>query len=686
MIWFCAWLLLAIYANAQNSMVGDGFGGRLWYQPTNYSVGSYSAYSICYSGVCGEENQLYGWGSNNSGQLGYSSDVYGFPTPTPIPLMTDVKYYSTGYAMGAIKNDNTGWVWGVNMPSYTPSNVIADVKFLDGSMFYVSFVKNDGTVWSIGQCNFGEFGNGELYQYASAPVQMNSVNNAVRVACGASTTYVLLSNGKVKAVGSNANGLLGIGNDVLTESLSIVDVQGLSDVVDIKANTIGVIALTASGNVYTWGDQGAATYFNQPTLIDELENIVSISACADGYHFLALDEDGNCFGWGLDPSVFGLVATGPIISPIVVATEVIDIMAGEWFSYIVKSDGTLWASGWANTPEVSIWLNLPPEVGHQEFVQLDPSLVLGTCVVQSTLVTSSYSCTEGGSIEINNIGGNEPFAYDIGEGVQSSNVFSGLIPGTYQIDITDANGCIEEVDVVVVPELDSPFPFLGEDLFICSGESITLQAPDTWISYLWNTGETLPSIEINTPGVYYVTVETDSCYIADAITVINSIPTDFNIGNDIYACTSIDTLLIAPFIENATYEWSNGDISASTIVNSPGIHWCTVSLNDCQATDTIQYVTGAIKPKLRIPNVFTPNSDSFNDYFEIQTENISQFSLRIFNRWGALLFESDKADQSWNGKFNSEEVGNGVYYYILTYQNECNGEILNAQGFLSLLR
>ena len=32
---------------SQNSLVGDGFGGRLWYQPYNYTVGSYSAYTIC---------------------------------------------------------------------------------------------------------------------------------------------------------------------------------------------------------------------------------------------------------------------------------------------------------------------------------------------------------------------------------------------------------------------------------------------------------------------------------------------------------------------------------------------------------------------------------------------------------------------------------------------------------------
>jgi alpha-tubulin suppressor-like RCC1 family protein len=66
-------------------------------------------------------NQLYGWGSNNTGQLGYNSSILpsGVITPTPIPNMNNVKYYSTGYNMGAIKNDSSGWVWGSAIGCYS---------------------------------------------------------------------------------------------------------------------------------------------------------------------------------------------------------------------------------------------------------------------------------------------------------------------------------------------------------------------------------------------------------------------------------------------------------------------------------------------------------------------------------------------------------------------------------------
>lgn len=82
------------------------FWGRLWYKPVNYTVGSYSAYT-----VCGEQKQLYSWGDNSYYQLGYQG-VSNSVVPLATTGMNEVAYYSTGYLMGVIKTDHTGWVWG----------------------------------------------------------------------------------------------------------------------------------------------------------------------------------------------------------------------------------------------------------------------------------------------------------------------------------------------------------------------------------------------------------------------------------------------------------------------------------------------------------------------------------------------------------------------------------------------
>ncbi len=575
---------------AQNSMVGDGFGGRLWYNPTNYTVGSYSGYSICTADDCSGTNQLYGWGANNYGQLGYSSATTGFDVPTAIPNMTDVKYYSCGYSMAAIKNDNTGWVWGQYTPNYYPTQVITDVKFADGGMSYCSFVKNDGTVWSIGHSAYGEFGSGTQTESALVPVQMQGISNAVRVACGFYTTYVLLADGTVRSVGSNSFGYLGNGTFQFN-SLTPVVVSGLNNIIDIKATTYFTLALSANGDVYAWGQIPPSTITNTPIQITSLANIVAISGCADGYHILALDDEKNCFAWGSAvPEAVGLPLGGGI-APTVVATDVIDIMAGEFFSYIVKSNGTLWAAG--DSYYGSIWLNLAnetytsgPEL-YDDFVQLDPSLVPEACSVVSQIALSSYSCEDAGTVNVIVSGGQGPYQYNIGNGNQVDNVFTGLAAGEYDITITNAAGC-ESVVSAIVDDGGTVYPIasLGPNQQLCEGGTATLDAGNAGASYLWSTGQTTQNIDIADDGVYSVEVTLNGCTIIDEMQMDILPQPIVNLGNEITTCENSTTTLNAGNT-GATYLWSTGQTTQSIDVVNEGAYSVEVTMNGCTEEDEV---------------------------------------------------------------------------------------------------
>lgn len=362
---FICLIILTGPGYSQNSMVGDGFGGRLWYSSTNYTVGSYSAYSTCYNT---DPNQLYAWGDNGYGQLGLAN-TGGEDVPTPIPDMTDVKYFSTGYIMGAIKNDNTGWAWGLGIG--LPVQVITDAYFLDASSSTISYVKNDGTVWSIGDNGVGNFGDGTTISNYTTSVQMLNIANAVRVSNNHSATIILLDDGTLMAVGF---GYLGLGPNV-DQTLTPLPITGIPPIVEIQSNEMGTIALTGSGDVYFWGVDNNG-YFDVPTLLPNLKDIVAISGCDDGYHFMALDENENCFAWGDNWGQMGFSAATNTDDPQIVATDVIDIMAGETFSYIVKSDGSLWAAGGSNGG--SIWLDLP-DMWRETYTKLDPSQLPGAC-------------------------------------------------------------------------------------------------------------------------------------------------------------------------------------------------------------------------------------------------------------------------------------------------------------------
>ena len=598
-------------------MVGDGFGGRLWYQPTNYTVGSYSAYSICYTGPCSNgANQLYGWGSNLSEQLGYSISVIpnGVTTPTPIPNMTNVKYYSTGYIMGAIKNDNSGWVWGGGIISPTPSQVITNAKFLDASSTNISFVKYDGTVWSIGSNTNGNFGDGTTTNNFTTPIQMQNITNAVRVANNAYSATILLNDGTLKSVGSNALGTLGIGNASITETLSPSPIPLLSSIIDVKATAQNVIALDASGDVYTWGlgdgigDGDNSTEYS-PKKITTLSNIVAISGCDDGYHFMALDANKNCYAWtGINVGQLGVLSifpSVPVLTPTLVATNVIDIMAGETFSYIVKADGSLWCSGWSIGG--SIWLNLP-DIQRDTFTLVNPALVAGACSVSSALANTTPACNiNDGSVIVSQSGGQAPYVYSIGSGNQSSNTFTGLTAGNYTVTITDNNACVTTVTCLVNTGSGSSPTITVNSPTICAGTNTIITANGA-VNYSWSNASTLNSASgysvVANPTIttiYTITgTSSNACagFNTSTVTVIEK-PIISNTANSI--CIGSSVIFTAS--ASGTHSWSpSNTLNTSTgtlVIATPTSNttYTTQSTNGiCSFTNTQTIIVDNVIP------------------------------------------------------------------------------------------
>lgn len=68
---------------------------------------------------------------------------------------------------------------------------------------------------------------------------------------------------------------------------------------------------------------------------------------------------------------------------------------------------------------------------------------------------------------------------------------------------------------------------------------------------------------------------------------------------------------------------------------------------------------------LYVPNAFTPNDDGLNDYFVTPGWYIKDYRIRIYNRWGEKLYESESLYRSWEGKYNGEVVENEAYLYII---------------------
>lgn len=208
------------------------------------------------------------------------------------------------------------------------------------------------------------------------------------------------------------------------------------------------------------------------------------------------------------------------------------------------------------------------------------------------------------------------------------------------------------------------------------------------------------------PGTYYLTLmalNDASCTKEDTIgrnIIVNrsGIP-DFMIERD--SCSLIvqfKNKSVSPTGLPLPYTWYFGDGDSSTETNPT--HQYTET-----KTYTIKLLTNASTPcvdtasktllidgdssmEIVIPNVFTPNSDGLNDFFRISgvSEKCDEYKISIYNRWGALYYESTNPSAGWNGKNEAgENASDGVYYYIMQIKKRDKPK-MEKHGSITLIR
>jgi gliding motility-associated-like protein len=90
-------------------------------------------------------------------------------------------------------------------------------------------------------------------------------------------------------------------------------------------------------------------------------------------------------------------------------------------------------------------------------------------------------------------------------------------------------------------------------------------------------------------------------------------------------------------------------------------------------------------PTVEAPNVFTPDGDGINDFFELRTTNATAIDISILNRWGNEVYAGSGLNPKWDGKFNGAQMEDGVYFY--TYKvSGASGDTLEGHGFVHLVR
>ncbi|MEX0965606.1 MAG: PKD domain-containing protein [Bacteroidia bacterium] len=117
------------------------------------------------------------------------------------------------------------------------------------------------------------------------------------------------------------------------------------------------------------------------------------------------------------------------------------------------------------------------------------------------------------------------------------------------------------------------------------------------------------------------------------------------------------------------------------------IEVCLLATNAQECVDTFCR-TILIDIDLFIPNVFTPgNNDGYNDNFVVRIKGHTYYHLKIYNRWGEKVFESNDSEYTWNGRMKNDgqELPAGGYYFLFNYSH-LGGTIQKVTGTVTLIR
>lgn len=328
---------------------------------------------------------------------------------------------------------------------------------------------------------------------------------------------------------------------------------------------------------------------------------------------------------------------------------------------------------------------------HIETIQLTNNL--------SISVASVNANCNGGSITVTTTGGTSPFQYSIDGGTtfQSSNVFSNLSAGVYNVFVKDNVGCTASQQVTLTFNSNLTASE-NQSANICFGANYTSNFTSNGASFSWsptigvsNAAILNPTFSPQSTTTYTLTATLGSCTVQRTVTINVAPGITVNAGSDA-TIFSGDVYQMQASGSTGIYLWTPATgLSATNILNPIANPTVTTTYilkitNDqgCIGTDdmVLTVVPYCVKPM----EAFTPNGDGVNDLWFITNGNcLAKAKAEVFNRYGSKVFESNDYKNTWDGTYKGKKLPDGTYYYVIKYQL-INGRIVTLKGNVTILR
>ncbi len=318
----------------------------------------------------------------------------------------------------AVKTDGNVVSWGANnrsqlgntntnidqpIPVNANSNFVNNIVAVAAGQDHSLAIKSDGTLLSWGSDDDGKLGDGGFFSQgvSDGPKIISGISGIIAVAAGRNFSLALKSDGTVLSWGANGEGELGTGGSVDYTNTSPITIPSLSNVIAISAasGSRHALALLSDGTLKGWGlsaagqlgEPGSKNYQTTPVTISGIDNIVSIAT--GEYSSWAIKSDGSLFGWGISTKAFPNGDQSNTPTFIQGATDIVAVAPGNQHTLALKANGTL--LGWGQN--VNGELGLGNSSNGQNPGAIAPGL--NDIAAIAAGATSSYALTANGKIQ-----------------------------------------------------------------------------------------------------------------------------------------------------------------------------------------------------------------------------------------------------------------------------------------------
>ncbi len=438
----------------------------------------------------------------------------------------------------------------------------------------------------------------------------------------------------------------------------------------------GSIDLTVSGTAGPW-----TITWNTGATTEDISSLVA------GVYDVTVTDNIGCDAVGID----SIVITQPADLTLTQVTQNVSCFGGSDGSISVTATGGVpaytyaWSGGQSSAQVSNLSVgtnNVTVTDAHSCSETLSNLIVTEPTLLTVTTNVTNVSCPgfSDGTMTANAGGGTPAYNYAWSNGAPDNMLNTNLAVGSYSVTVTDANSCtataanaiIELPGISILADVHNVLCYPLQNGYV-NVSAATVNPP---ASFVWSNGSITEDIYSLPVGDYSVTItDANNCVVDTSFTVSND--TSFSITAFPYDATidlgqsvDITTTTFGGTLASIIWQPANG-LSCSDCENpnaSPleSIYYIATAISDsgCVASDRVN-ITVVPKYVIFIPNVFTPNGDGNNDFFEVfgNKEAWKQFEVQIYNRWGEKVYESGDMNFKWDGVYKGVIQGPAVFVY-----------------------